>query len=709
MYHLYNPYIWLLLFTAALYLMLTLAAWQRREAIGATPFTFFLLAAAIWPLGYALELAATELASKIFWAKVQYIGIASLPPLWMIFVLLYVRESQWLTRRNLYLLASGTLLTLVVVWTNELHGWFWRDPTLTEHGSLLLLESTSGEYSFFYLFWSYSLMLLGAALLVRQFIRSSYLYRGQIFALLLGISFPWLSNLSYWVGYTPLLGLNLTPFAFLFSSICVTWSLFQYRLLDIVPLAQDAVLESMNDGVLVLDANHRIVKLNPAAEHILRDNSNLIGKPIHKLFPSLNGLVEVAKREQSASREILLRYGKDEHSFDIRLLPLMINEQQLEGQLLVLHDITERKRGQAEREQLIVQLRDALFHVQTLYRSARSMIALDSLPAILQAVVDGVAEALGANVVTLVTINLEQHRITNFVKTGPGSDEIEAPSYADLAKGLTGWVVRQQKLCRISKYVPSGAEVLPLPARQESDIEKEGQNNQQGRHGETHNGAMMVAPLTYRGMILGALSATNRPDERNFEQRDEQLLMAMANQAAVAIANARLFHEVQRRAITDGLTGLHNRRHFLTLAEQEYNHAIRTMQPLSVIMFDFDHFKSFNDNYGHAIGDEVLRSIAKLTRQNVRASDIVGRYGGEEFAIILPNTKQTTAYDVAERLRQQIESTPVESTSGALAVTVSLGVAQMRAASKNVEQLLDEADMAMYRAKESGRNRVVIA
>lgn len=707
--HLYNPYIWLLLFTTALYLMLTLAAWQRREAIGATSFTFFLLAAAIWPFGYALELAATDLASKIFWAKVQYISIVSLPPFWVVFVLLYVRESQWLTKRHLYLLASGSLLTLLVVWSNELHGWFWRDLILTQNGALLLLETTSGKYSYFHLFSSYSLFLLGAGLLVRQFIRSSYLYRAQIFPLLLGISFPLLSNLSYWLGYTPLSGLNLTPFAFLFSSICVTWSLFQYRLLDLVPLAQDAVLESMNDGVLVLDADHRIVKLNPAAQHILGDPSHAVGKPIHKLFPSLNGLVELAKQEQSASCEIILQHGENEHSFELRLLPLMINEQQLEGQLLVLHDITERKRAQAEREQLIGQLRDALFRVQVLYRSARSMIASDNLPAVLQAVVDGVASGLGANVVTLVTIDLEEHRITNFVKTGPGSGQIEAPSYADLAKGLTGWVVRQQKLCRISKYAPSPSEQLPLATDLVSYVGKRGQNNQPRRHGETHNGAMMVAPLIYRGMILGALSATNRPDERNFEPRDEQLLMAMSNQAAVAIANARLFHEVQRRAITDGLTGLHNRRHFFTLAEQEYNHAIRTMQPLSVIMFDIDHFKSFNDKYGHAIGDEVLRSIAKLTRQSLRATDIVGRYGGEEFAIILPKSNQATAYDVAERLRQQIETVPVQSTDGALSVTISLGVAQMREESKNVEQLLDQADMAMYCAKEGGRNRVAMA
>jgi diguanylate cyclase (GGDEF)-like protein len=133
------------------------------------------------------------------------------------------------------------------------------------------------------------------------------------------------------------------------------------------------------------------------------------------------------------------------------------------------------------------------------------------------------------------------------------------------------------------------------------------------------------------------------------------------------------------------------------------------MQPLSVIMFDIDHFKSFNDKYGHAIGDEDLRSIAKLTRQSLRPTDIVGRYGGEEVANILPKIHQESDYYVAERLRQQIETVPVQSTDGALTVTISLGVAQMREESKNVEQLLDEADMAMYCAKEGGRNRVAMA
>ena len=164
-------------------------------------------------------------------------------------------------------------------------------------------------------------------------------------------------------------------------------------------------------------------------------------------------------------------------------------------------------------------------------------------------------------------------------------------------------------------------------------------------------------------------------------------------------------------ATHDALTGVANRRHFFELAERELNRAQRYGQPVSAIMLDVDHFKKVNDTYGHAIGDQVLRAAAERCSENIRDIDILGRYGGEEFAIVLPATDLTVAQIVAERLRRCIADAPVPTDKGDLTVTISLGVAsnaQGQDDEEDVAALLNRADAAMYAAKQAGRNRVAV-
>jgi diguanylate cyclase (GGDEF)-like protein len=142
------------------------------------------------------------------------------------------------------------------------------------------------------------------------------------------------------------------------------------------------------------------------------------------------------------------------------------------------------------------------------------------------------------------------------------------------------------------------------------------------------------------------------------------------------------------------------------MAEKEFIQARRYKRPFSVIMFDLDLFKNVNDTYGHALGDEVLRMVVQRCAATMRAADILGRYGGEEFAIALPETDKREALALAERLREELASRPVESESAAALVTASFGVATQEVGVSNLEQLLARSDAALYQAKQAGRNRV---
>lgn len=174
------------------------------------------------------------------------------------------------------------------------------------------------------------------------------------------------------------------------------------------------------------------------------------------------------------------------------------------------------------------------------------------------------------------------------------------------------------------------------------------------------------------------------------------------------ITQQHLLAEVQAMATIDWLTNFYNRRHFFRLGEDEILRARRYRHPISVLMIDIDHFKAINDNHGHTVGDEVLAAIAARLLSSLRKSDIAGRYGGEEFAIVLPETDLAVATNmVAERLRDAIASCPIDTVKGPLQLTISVGVAGVDLDHENLLDALSRADLGLYAAKHAGRNLVV--
>ena len=174
---------------------------------------------------------------------------------------------------------------------------------------------------------------------------------------------------------------------------------------------------------------------------------------------------------------------------------------------------------------------------------------------------------------------------------------------------------------------------------------------------------------------------------------------------------SRIHTQLKDLSVRDGLTGLYNHAYFKTRLGEELARAARFDRPLSIILFDLDHFKSCNDNYGHGVGDQLLEELATLLSTNLRAVDIPARYGGEEFAIILPETRFSLAIEVAERLRRLVEGYRflLDHPKGPFAITLSGGVAAFDWAGSTPDVLLDAADRALYKAKAEGRNRVCAA
>jgi diguanylate cyclase (GGDEF)-like protein len=214
-------------------------------------------------------------------------------------------------------------------------------------------------------------------------------------------------------------------------------------------------------------------------------------------------------------------------------------------------------------------------------------------------------------------------------------------------------------------------------------------------------------PIRIKNETVGFLGVFSK-EVHFFTPDHKQRLMAFADQAAIAIEKARLFDRLTREATIDSLTGVMNRQRFMELAEYAFRHASRYHEQLAALMLDIDHFKRVNDINGHAAGDQVLTAVAQNCAQYMRKADLFGRYGGEEFVALLPKTNLRGALRLAERLRSSVAALNIPVLQGQVHITVkiSIGVAGLRPDVPSLLALLDQADQAMYEAKQKGRDRV---
>lgn len=219
--------------------------------------------------------------------------------------------------------------------------------------------------------------------------------------------------------------------------------------------------------------------------------------------------------------------------------------------------------------------------------------------------------------------------------------------------------------------------------------------------------SFLSIPLVYKGEMQGVINFS-RLGANSFSYQDVRMMSLVAGQVAIAIANARLYTRTRELSVKDELTGINNRRYFQQMLQMEWKRAVRFGRQLSLIMIDVDHFKIYNDTFGHMQGDLVLKRIGELLKRNLREVDTVARFGGEEFVLLLPDTDKRGAIAVAEKVRVFVEAYrfATEDHHETRPITISAGIACFPGDVSEMDDLIDRADIALYRAKENGRNRV---
>ncbi|MFH0702091.1 MAG: diguanylate cyclase [bacterium] len=354
--------------------------------------------------------------------------------------------------------------------------------------------------------------------------------------------------------------------------------------------------------------------------------------------------------------------------------------------------VINKLKTQKIKESSIKELQKTLHNISILYDIGQSMNFIDDLKKLLKMILNKAILVTSSEKGSLMLRDVYTQELLVKVVHGLADKEVEEKinegliecSRIKVGEGIAGNVVVSKKAI----------------------ITNLGSNDPRFKYPEDSRvSSILCVPLIVKEEAIGVINITNKLNGKFFDQDDLNFMSALANQAAIAINNAQLYE----LAITDGLTKLYIHRHFQHLLNNEIKRSDRYQHPLSLLMMDIDNFKIINDNYGHRLGDEILKQIAQIILNTCRKIDMPSRYGGEEFAIILPETEKQNAIKIAERLRSKIQGIIVYSQDNNVPVspTISIGVSSYPNNAKDQESLIETADKAMYSAKRKGKNCVV--
>jgi diguanylate cyclase (GGDEF)-like protein/PAS domain S-box-containing protein len=1045
-----------LILIAGLLFFLSAAVWQHREKRAADSLALLLFLLSLWVVGYGRELAYQGLEPILFWVRLEYVAIVLAPVVWLYFVLQYtgcVVQARW---RFTALVLLIPLISLVGMWTNDLHHLFYQQVFLKQEGLFTLLRPDYGPLFWLDVVYSYALLGAGMVVILRVWLNSRGLQRQRMALIFAGALVPVLVNLLTLLRVEFPFHLHWTAIAFGLTGVLTYWAVWNMRLLDLAPIAQDRVLEHMKVALFVLDAERQVVDLNLAACSLAGvDYQGGYGKTLVELMPGVADWPRILSGEQNQAAEAVFIYDRSARTYEIRVAPLTDRRGNHVGQSMVMMDITQRKLSERrlwESNELLERMFSNLHYlvvfmgpdykyIKVNHAFARffdmnpeEMVGLDhfqflaneELRKILQNVLetgtpytaegrpfsprdsqdvlsywDWSAQAVhdengrvNSLVLTMMDVTRREQaaralseseqkyriiaentydwefwlgpdgeflyvspacqRISGYapeefqhnprlmdsivipedlqvrqahkkiatldrkpdeiqfrirhkdgriiwlahscqpIFTGEGvflgnrgnnhdvteyhlAEEAIARTAAivqttddaiysiDLDNLLLSWNPAAERMYgyravevlgkKVDLLIPADRDgeadaiqarllrgdsithmetvrrrkdgtvfpvsltfspipdehgeftqasviardisqqkraqeairrrALELEALYETSLELNGEkdphvllsaitrrvtglvdapmasifllnedktelemvtkynlprnlNHLRIKVGDGVTGLVAASgkpvnvadyqedekwrlrpnlfgarrflsvPMIWNGEVIGVIDIGDGQRTGAFSVDHVHLVSLFANQAAIALRNAREVDRLWQQATTDNLTGLDNRRHFMEMAQAAWDRAFRKKLPLAILMIDIDHFKLVNDRWGHQLGDSVLIQVAETCRNSLRNGDIIGRYGGEEFIALLPAIQLEQALKIASRLVSAVSERPFTVADEDCHISISIGVSALDPGLEmfpTLDEMILQADRALYKAKQSGRNQ----
>lgn len=343
----FNPYS-IPMFASSIFLFV-MAFIVYRQTIGPVVqlFMFFVISVAAQNFAYGVELVVADFASIMTWVKIEYI-FRYIPTLWLLFVLAYTGQEYWITRRNVLILSLVCLIWTLMAWTNEYHFLNWATVGTEIIEDYVLFQRTYGIGFYVSLIYDYGVTVVATIILVTAIRRSPTEYRGQIKWLLLGVTMPFIGSILTTIDLTPIPNLDLVPFGYALICLPLGWTLGRQHLLDITPMAQREVIQSIPDAVLVMDSARKIVNANPAAVELASRSGDdkLVGRTLADAFPAHQNELDYLLRTETTFSELMIEKGGIARYFEPRVSKLDDHLGKLCGYVIVLRDVTGRKRAE---------------------------------------------------------------------------------------------------------------------------------------------------------------------------------------------------------------------------------------------------------------------------------------------------------------------------------------------------------------------------
>ncbi len=318
---------------------------QREKMMGARWFVATMFSSFIFTFFYGLEMLSTDINDVIFFSKMQYVGSLNISVMWLFLVASYTGKESWIRLRNIVIIYIIPSISFILVWTNEFHQLMWINPHLETNPSFSLLHFTPGAWWWVNIIYVSILFFIATFLLVSALFRSNDLYRKQIIILLIFSSLNWVATGIYTTGKT-YYGINPVPLAFAFGGLLFAWGLFRYKIGEISPIAKDFIVEEMQEGLIILNLENKIVDINPMAERILeKESSSILGMSIAEVLSEYPALEKLYQGEGNSDRHHEIKFHtktKEARSFDIRVSVIKNKHNRITGRLMFWHDISER-------------------------------------------------------------------------------------------------------------------------------------------------------------------------------------------------------------------------------------------------------------------------------------------------------------------------------------------------------------------------------
>jgi diguanylate cyclase (GGDEF)-like protein/PAS domain S-box-containing protein len=646
-------------------LYLSWRGWSKHWQAGQDFFAMFMLAAGYYALTYGFELLALSLPIKIFWLKMESLGIVTIPIFWFLFAFRYTQNARWFSMKNISLFFIVPLISLIFIFSPLDKFYYVSLQPFSNTGGPLLI--TSGVWYWIQIAQNYILLLLGALVILRTAFHYPGVYRSQSLVLLIGILIPWAANGYYLFGgfifpkyYLPL---DITALAFIATGAIYSFGVFRLNFLDIAPIAREIVFENIPEMVLVLDESNRVVDVNKVGQQWLgMKYEKITGHHIRVLFKGLPDLLEKYGDARQVNEEVRINSASP-RDLELMITPLTDSQGQLVGRVVVAHNITSRNQAAT-----LINQHNELIHLQSsaLNVAVNAVVITDlngrciwTNRAFSEMTGYASEEALGKNL--------------SFLKSGVQSDNY----YKNLWETITSGNTWQGEIVNRHKF------------------------------GHLYMEEMTIAPVyNDKGFLTNYIAVKQDITARKRMELDlQEANQRMKLQMEEIIS---LQDKLREQAIRDPLTELYNRRILEETLEREVSHARRDEKGFCVAMIDIDNFKGLNDRYGHIAGDMILKSLGKILENNTRRGDIACRYGGEEFAVLMPNATPEGARKRAHQWCRAFQMLHQSFNGQEVQVTLSVGIAHYPEHGPDGMMVLESADKALYKSKKSGKNQVTI-